>query len=124
MRAANTYVQMSKRTTKTNGDGTHIQVRYNTTAHLDGNWHHIVGVATPEGMTVYLDGATTFATNLASANPLAGTDVRYDRTDDFFVGRHGGNGGNYDFHGEIDDVRVYNHVMTPSDVAWLFAGKP
>ena len=122
MGAASTFVQMSKRGTKADGGGQHIQVKFTTMTHLDGNWHHLAGVATPEGMKLYMDGVLS-ATHLASTNPLAGSDVTYDRQNDFYVGRHSNNA-SYDFNGEIDDVRIYNHPMTDSDVAWLAAGKP
>jgi hypothetical protein len=124
MRASPTWVQMSKRTTDGSGGGVHIQVKFTTTTHLDGIWHHLAGVATPEGMKLYMDGVLV-ATHLTSTNPIAGSDVRYDRGNDFFVARHGDIAQtSYDFNGEIDDVRIYDHPMTDSDVAWLAAGKP
>jgi Concanavalin A-like lectin/glucanases superfamily len=124
MRAAATFVQMSKRTTSATGGGSHIQVKANTTVHLDGNWHHLAGVATPAGMKIYMDGALLATLEPTATDPRAGNDVRYDRSNDFWVARHGGNGNAYDFNGEIDDVRVYSHPMTDSDVAWLASGKP
>jgi hypothetical protein len=122
-------LEFSKRTNKLTAGmldqtgGSHVQVKGTATTHLDGNWHHLAGVATPDGMTVYLDGVLLL-TKPTATDLRAGADVRYDRGTDLCVGRHCFNNVNYDFHGEIDDVRIYNHPMTQSDVTWLASGKP
>ena len=37
-----------------------------------------------------------------------------------FIGRHGNGGGNYDFAGIIDDVRVYNKALNAQEVQGLY----
>jgi hypothetical protein len=110
-------IELGKRITNSTGGGQFTQCRGAVSGHLDGNWHHIVGVVTPSGMRVYYDGA------LVCSN-TQGSDIRYDRGPDLWVGRHGNGNANMDFGGEIDDVRVYLRALNASDVAWLYQGKP
>jgi hypothetical protein len=130
LRVYATQLEFSKRTDKLTAGmldptgGSHIQVKGNATTQLDGNWHHLAGVSTPAGMKVYLDGVLLATREPTATEPRPGADVRYDRGTDFCIGRHCNNNANYDFHGEIDDVRIYNHAMTDADVAWLASGKP
>lgn len=116
-------LEFSKRTTNNSGSGSHVQVRGASITHLDGNWHHLAGVATPQGMRVYLDGVL-LKTNEVSLDPRYGRDLRYDRpVQELWVGRHPASA-NYDFNGDIDDVRVYGRALTDPEILWLASGKP
>jgi hypothetical protein len=113
-------------------------------AALDGKWHHLAGVASagtggdggtntsPEagtgsnsGTTVYWDGTPMCCGNLTGCpawNPDVSNIGYTGRGTDFFVGRHGFNSPNWDFDGNIDEVRVYTRVLSPSEIASLAQG--
>jgi hypothetical protein len=85
---------------------------------LDGNWHHVAGVITATAMVVYVDGVASTPCALVGPIEYLGPD--------FWVGRHGGTSGNsnYDFEGNIDEVRVYTRALAAGEVARLAAGRP
>jgi hypothetical protein len=83
---------------------------------LNGAWHHVAGVVSSTGMRVYLDGVEI-------CNNGDTTPVAHDVGPNFFVGRHGAGNEDFDFDGNIDDVRVYNRVLTPSEVAAVAQGR-
>jgi Concanavalin A-like lectin/glucanases superfamily len=95
--------------------GTSVQCNALLAGHLDGAWHHIAAVSTPAGMKVYFDGAEK-CTN------TRGEDIRYDQSNDLWIGRHGNNSANYDFDGNIDDVRIYNRELSAPEIANLARG--
>ncbi len=86
-----------------------------TPGHLDGNWHHVVGVLEPTLMTLYVDGKVVCTLN--DARPQV-----YDDQQTFRVGRNGNGAADGDFEGGIDDLRVYNKALQLSDVALLYQG--
>jgi hypothetical protein len=86
--------------------------------HLDGNWHHLAGVSSAQGVKVYLDG--TERCSNASAN--ATHPILYDQGPDLWVGRHGNNQTNWDFGGNLDEVRLYTRALTAQEIAALAAG--
>ena len=100
------------------------------TAFLDGNWHHLVGTqSSSTGMAMYLDGALVTVTGAAGtancANSAAATNtsnVVYVLGRSFWVGRNGNTSGSFDFDGNIDEVRVYNRVLTPAEILTLAQG--
>jgi hypothetical protein len=54
--------------------------------------------------------------------PLA-LPIVYDLGKDLWVGRHGNGNQNWDFEGNIDEVRVYTRVLTATEIAALAAGQ-
>ncbi len=84
--------------------------------HLDGNWHHIAGVTTSAGMRTYFDGVE------ACANTLGEPNI-YDKGTDLYVGRHAVGSADWDFDGNIDDVRIYTRPLPASEIAALAAGQ-
>jgi Concanavalin A-like lectin/glucanases superfamily len=80
----------------------------------DNLWHHAVGTWSSTNAYLYIDGALklTFTGNalltLPSPSPL-------------FIGQYVG-GGSYYFKGRIDDVRIYDDVLTPAEITYLFSG--
>jgi len=91
---------------------------------LDGNWHHVAAGSLDNGAGVflYLDGvAQTCRT--PSNSQYATLDVKYTgRGADFWVGRNGNGGTTFDFQGNVDDLRVYNRVLTATEVLALAQG--
>jgi hypothetical protein len=83
--------------------------------HLDGRWHHIAGVASPAGTKVYFDG-------VEKCSNTTGANLSYSGGPDLWVGRHGNGQTQWDFDGNIDDVRIYGRALPPAEVAALAAG--
>ena len=84
-------------------------------APLDGQWHHVAGVASTSGMRVYLDGEEgCFDSSVDS--------ISYGGTDELFVGRHGIADTDRDFDGQIDEVRIYTRVLSATEIRALAAG--
>jgi hypothetical protein len=78
----------------------------------DGNWHHIVVTWTntteTNGLKVYIDGVNVgnaTATGIVVSN------------DEFYIGRRGG--GSY-FNGAMDQVEIYNQVLTAEEASTLY----
>lgn len=77
-----------------------------------GNWYHIVMVYDGTNMIGYFNGATTLNTAVA-INTLASS---------VYIGESAIGGRN--FNGRVDDVRIYDRVLSSLDVAELFALGP
>jgi hypothetical protein len=110
MRLHSADLEISKRTA--NG---HMKCLGPVTGHLDGKWHHAAATISATAMTVYVDGVMRLSCPLAMP-------IVYDQGPDLWVGRHGNGSGNYDFEGNIDEVRVYTRVLTAAEIAALAAG--
>jgi len=77
----------------------------------DSRWHNVVAVRNSGTLYVYVDGIQrTSAADACGDNSSASTDYR--------IGRRTIGGATY-FTGSIDDVRVYESVLTPTDVTAL-----
>jgi hypothetical protein len=111
LRVRATQIEFSKRI----AGNTYAQCIVTANNHLDGNWHHLAGVTNSSGTHLYFDGVERCATSM-------GDSIAYDRGTDLFVGRHGFNQTQWDFDGNIDDVRVYGRALSASEVAYLAAG--
>jgi hypothetical protein len=94
--------------------GTYFSCFATGISHLDGAWHHVAGVLSPAGMKIYFDGIER-CTNTHGESNL------YDRGPDFFVGRHP-TSPDWDFDGNVDDVRFYNRPLPPDEIAAIAAG--
>jgi hypothetical protein len=110
-------VEFSKRPV---GGGASIQCRMPTAAATDGNWHHMAGISSAtEGVKVYFDGVLRCALDrredISYTGSGAGPDV--------FVGRHANSEDQWDFGGNIDEVRIYNRVLTEPEVMALAQGR-
>jgi hypothetical protein len=49
-------------------------------------------------------------------------DVVYDSSEALWVARHGAGSTTYDFDGNLDEVRIYDRVLTAAEIADLAAG--
>ena len=83
----------------------------------DGNWHHFVAVtdanAVDFGAGLYLDGVLT-SVNTGMPNLAAnGKPVMIGENPD---------ARNRYWHGKVDDIAIWNRVLTPAEVAALYAG--
>jgi hypothetical protein len=84
---------------------------------LDGQWHHIAAAIRDQDTTIYFDGKviTMCSTNVPTL---------YDQGQDLWIGRQGTGGPASDFDGNLDEVRLYDRVLTAADVATLAARRP
>jgi hypothetical protein len=85
-------------------------------------------------MSIYLDGTQVLSSTSsglrACANPASASnvaDIDYHptsqgRTKTFYVGRNGATSAAYDFDGKIDEVRVYDRVLTPGEILSIAQG--
>jgi hypothetical protein len=91
----------------------------NAPTFLDGNWHHVAGVASASGgMKVYYDGVEVGAASTQT------DDIVYTTTaHSFWVGRHGDGQTQWDFSGNIDEVRMYTRVLSAAEIATLAQGR-
>jgi hypothetical protein len=82
---------------------------------LDGNWHHLAGSVSPAGMQVYFDGVSVCTNTL-------GADLAYTSFDSFVVGHHARGRSDFDFEGNLDEVRVYGRVLSDTEIGALARG--
>jgi len=75
---------------------------------LDQNWHHIVLTLEGNNRTLYVDGA------VQAASPLSETPQPQERIS---IGSAGE--GTF-FRGLLDEVRIYNRVLTPGEIRELY----
>lgn len=94
------------------GSNSEVQLNGATTNIKDSNWHHIVGVASPNGGSLYVDGkleaSSTTAFAMTSSEIYIGTQ---DGSTNFFTGT-------------IDESRVYNRALSPAEVGQLYTWSP
>ena len=86
-----------------------------TTDPFDGNWHFITGVRSSGTNALYVDGVQEGAT--FSNNDAAGVG-----TTPLVLG-YRDEGPTYFYSGAMDDVRIYNRALSPSEVTALAAGQ-
>jgi hypothetical protein len=74
---------------------------------VDGTWHHVVVTKDQSFMSLYYDNVLVGAAASAGPAYYAGGGIA--------IARDGDNSGYY-FNGYVDEVAVYDHVLTPSRV--------
>jgi hypothetical protein len=82
---------------------------------LDGNWHHLAGTVSPAGMKIYFDGVSLCSNAL-------GENLQYTTFNSFVVGHHAKGRADFDFNGNIDEVRVYGRVLSDTEIGALAQG--
>jgi hypothetical protein len=83
-----------------------------STTLLDGNWHHVAAAIRDQDITIYYDGKLA---GMCSST----VGILYDQGPDLWIGRHGFGSDASDFDGNLDEVRVYDRVLSANDVATL-----
>ncbi len=81
---------------------------------LDNNWHHLAGVKSPSGMTVYVDG-------VLKASSAVSSQIYYTLGTDLYIGTQGNGSIYHYFNGIVDEVRIYNTALSATDVQSIFA---
>ncbi len=82
-----------------------------------GEWHHVVATYDGDTMQLYHDGAL--------ADTTSGTGMVLDQSRPLLIGANsdaGSAGGS--FSGSVDDVRIYNKVLTQDEVQQAMQGDP
>ena len=79
----------------------------------DGKWHLITGTRQGTTWSIYVDG-------VLSSSQTQGTGASINASGyDMSVGVGPGNSSGY-FNGSIDDVRVYDRALSPSEIQYLY----
>jgi len=79
-------------------------------------WHHFAAVFNDDQnyCKLFIDGLEAASLSTAVTIPYTGLGTKT------VIGRHGNGSTNFDFTGKIDDVRVYNRALCPSEIADLY----
>jgi len=77
---------------------------------VDGGWHHVVGVVNGSTITLYVDGVQRITSATLTVNTALAGVLRIGST----------LSGTIPFNGQIDDTRVYNYPLTPTQVKTLY----
>lgn len=96
-------------------DGTNYHGKTTTARYDDGNWHHVAVALSGSGTTItmYIDGSPASVTTDSS-----GTMTGYSSGGSLILIGNALN--NIPWNGLIDDVRVYNRALSPTEVAQLY----
>lgn len=100
----------------TSGYGAHTQLATNNFFVADGEWHHIMGVVNQNTIEMWVDGDLKVTSYLGASNPTLVNNMN------FSIGyyEYGSPTGNHRyFDGLIDEVRLYNRVLTSGEIAHL-----
>ena len=93
----------------------HAIIVYGKTSVNDGLWHHIAatydGSSTAAGVALYVDGVVQ--TNLVIADTLGANSIT--NSEGFAIGAGSGNGPQ-PFSGDIDEIDVFNRVLSPAEI--------
>lgn len=73
-------------------------------------WYHIAATVSDTTLTGYLNGEEIDSISAGPPSPLS-NNVRFGE-------RHDGN--IYEFFGRLSEVRLYNHILSPSEVQYLY----
>lgn len=89
----------------------------------DGKWHHLVGTYDMKAVRLYVDGV-----EIGKGTPLA-SPVNYASfiNKDLYIGDYDGNSDictdyNNNYKGKIDEVRIWNKALSPTEVAARYQG--
>lgn len=100
-----------------NSGGTLYTVNYgNITAGQLGAWLHVVAVKSNNVMYIYLNGNK-------GANSTVTTGTMKTTTDPLYFGSANATTGSL-INGRLDEVRIYNRALTPSEVSQLYNWAP
>jgi hypothetical protein len=80
---------------------------------LDGNWHHVAFTYSSSGMNIYIDGSAS-GSNTTNVTPLSTS------TESFMIGARKISAPNSFFNGEIDEVAVFNTVLSAEKIQQIY----
>ncbi len=79
----------------------------------DGNYHHLLGTISSDSLRMYVDGikiVSKLALN-SSADTCSPSSL--------FIGRDWATNQLYNFNGSLDDVRLYNRILSEQEITYL-----
>jgi len=79
---------------------------------MDNNWHHLAATRDANSLKFYIDG------NLIGSSPTPAGSVPPDHLDEWLLG-YGYNSGYQYWNGRLDDLRIYNRVLTDVEIGKL-----
>ncbi len=99
-----------------NGNNTYYSAISGETNLFNNSWHHVVGVISGNTWYLYING------ELASSNTYTYTTSNYNTNVNFIVGNYFHNNVNQNryYRGVLDDLRIYNRALNPTEVAMLY----
>ncbi|MCA9979303.1 MAG: DUF11 domain-containing protein [Anaerolineales bacterium] len=75
-------------------------------------WHHVLVTFDGQTMLVYLNGNHIGSEACVGAKPSA--------LDSFFIGGRGASPDGQGFQGQLDELRLFNHALTPSEASRIY----
>jgi hypothetical protein len=118
LRASNSSGPLGVELSKTTSSNSPANCRVSAPNVLDGNWHHLAGVIDASGpYRVYFDGVERLCPNDRRDN------ISYTGSNELAVGRHANGEDQWDFGGNIDEVRIYTRVLSAAEIAALAQGR-
>ncbi len=88
----------------------------NTTDMRDGQWHLLTATYDRAGnMRIFVDGV------LADSDNITGASTSMSTTNNFTIAAN--SSGGTPFNGQVDDVRVYNRVLTADEVTTIYQAR-
>jgi hypothetical protein len=118
LRAANQTGPLGVELSKTTASNSPANCRIGAPNILDGNWHHFAGVIDAGGpYRVYFDGVERLC-------PMDRRDnISYAGSNELSVGRHANGEDQWDFGGNIDEVRIYTRALSVAEITALAQGR-
>jgi uncharacterized membrane protein len=77
----------------------------------DGKWHFIAAVVRSGSLEVYWDDQKFNTTSFITSDTMAGN---------CWIGCYGGPGTGTWFDGVMDDVRIYERILSDNEIAWIY----
>jgi len=95
------------------GDFIRVPKSFNTIN--DSKWHHVIAVINSNQWEVWIDGVLEGTTSTSASNPLL------KNSKDLVIGNcfHPTSSAFHEFCGRIDDVAIYNRVLTPDEMTTI-----
>ena len=99
-----------------------------SSADLSSNtWYHVLvtydgrgGASASDGLRIYVNGARSDDTTLGGGSYVAMENLTAGVT----MADYGSDAQNWDFNGRLDDVRIYNRALSPTEVSQLYTFAP
>lgn len=90
-----------------------LMARFGSTTLAINTWYHVAGVydASAQTLTVYLNGTVNNGTLTGTI-----TTTQLSSTNTVMIGQRPGNLTTFGFQGRIDDVRLYNHALSATEI--------
>jgi ferredoxin len=86
----------------------------------DGNWHYVVGTYDGSHVRLYVDGL-----EIGNGSPLS-TQIDYNllATKNLIIGEFNSACGNYRYHGDMDELKIYDRALSSTEIQNLFSSSP